>query len=105
MSSKLMKRKCVVPSLEDKLAVLDRLKAGTSHTKLAEEYGIGRMTVGDLKKNEKKIPSFTSTMDSMVHVRVFYDASQKISSYFSYLAIYPFHYGWISKGPLYCYPA
>jgi len=40
-------------------------------------------------------------MDSMVHVHVFYGASHNISSYFSYLAIYPSHYGRISEGPLY----
>ena len=80
MSSKVTKRKCVVLSLEDKLAVLDRLKAGVSHAKLAEENGIGR--------------------ENLI---LCIDNGQHGASYiqFSYLAIYPSHYGWTSEGPLY----
>ena len=60
------KRKRVVLLLESKIAVLDCLKAGVMQEKLADEYRIGRSTVGDIKKNEDKIRSFASTMESMV---------------------------------------
>lgn len=59
------KRKRVVLPLEIKIAILDRLKAGATQAKLADEYGIGRLTVGDIKKSEDKIRSFASTMESM----------------------------------------
>ena len=58
------KRKRVVLTLENKLAILDRLKTGATQEKLASEYGIGRSTVGDLKKNEDKIRSFALTMEN-----------------------------------------
>ena len=59
------KRKRAVLSLECKLTILDRLKAGATQEKLSHEYGIGRSTVGYIKKNEDKIRSFASTMESM----------------------------------------
>ena len=63
-SSITKKRKCVVLTLENKLAILDRLKMGATQEKLASEYGIGRSTVGDLKKSEDKIRSFALTMEN-----------------------------------------
>ena len=54
ISSKVMKRKHLALSLEDKLAILDRLKVGPSHAKLDEEDGIGRVTLGNLKKMKRK---------------------------------------------------
>ena len=40
-------------------------EAGVMQKKLADEYRIGRSTVGDIKKNEDKIKSFALTMESM----------------------------------------
>ena len=59
------KRTRVVLTLENKLAIVDRLKAGTTQKKLAEEYGIGRSTVGNLKKNEDRIRLFAFMMESL----------------------------------------
>ena len=59
------KRKRVVLSLEKKLAILDRLSKGETQAKIAHEYGIGRATVYDLKKNGNKIKSYASTMESL----------------------------------------
>ena len=59
------KRKCIVLTLENKLAIVDHLKAGTTQEKLAEEYGIGGSMVGDLKKNEDRIRSFALTMEGL----------------------------------------
>ena len=39
-ASKSKKRKHVVLTLESKIAILDRLKAGATQAKLSEEYGI-----------------------------------------------------------------
>ena len=64
MASSSKKRKRVVLTLEDKLAILDQLKAGPTQEKLAKQFGIGRSTVHDLK-NEHKLRSFASTMESM----------------------------------------
>ena len=44
------KRKYVVISLESIIVILERLKAGAMQQELADEYGIGRATVGDIKK-------------------------------------------------------
>ena len=56
-SSSAKKRKHVVLTIDSKLAILDRLKEGVIHAKLADEYGIG---IGDIKKDEAKIRSFAS---------------------------------------------
>ena len=39
----------VVFTLENKLAIVDRLTAGTTQNKLAEEHGIRHSMVGNLK--------------------------------------------------------
>ena len=59
------KRKHVVLTLDDKCAILDRLKSGTTHEKLAAEHGVGHSTIGDIKKNEDKLRLFTSTIESL----------------------------------------
>ena len=41
------------------------LKVGVMQEKLAEKYRIRHSTVGDFKKNEDKIQSFASMMESM----------------------------------------
>ena len=59
------KRKRVVLSLENKIVILDRLAKGERATKLATEFGIGNATIIDVKKNEDKIRSFISSMESL----------------------------------------
>jgi len=59
------KRKHTCVSVETKLVILDRLKKGESQVNLASEYGIGKSTVGDFKKNEEKIREFALTMESL----------------------------------------
>ena len=59
------KRKRTVVSLETKLAILDRLKKGEIQAQLASEYGVGKSTVANIKKNEEKIRNFATTMDSL----------------------------------------
>ena len=64
-SSSSCKRKCVVLTLEQKQAILDRLKKGESQEKLASEYGAGRSMISDIKKSEEKLKSYASTMESL----------------------------------------
>ena len=45
------RRKRIVLSIEKKLEILDRLSKGESQAFLSFEYGIGKSTVADLKKN------------------------------------------------------
>ena len=49
LSGSARKRKRLVLPLESKIAILERLKAGATQAQLAEEYGIGSSTVGDIK--------------------------------------------------------
>ena len=58
------KRTHLVLPLESKIAILEQLKAGATQAQLAEENRIGSSTVGNIKKNEAKLRSFTSTMDN-----------------------------------------
>ena len=58
------KRKRVVPSLENKSSILNRLAKGKKGTKVASEFGIGNSTVTDLKK-ESRIRSLVSSMESL----------------------------------------
>ena len=59
------KRKRVVLSLENKLSILNRLAKGEKGTKVTSEFGIGNSTVTDLKKNESRIRSLVSSMESL----------------------------------------
>ena len=58
-------RKRVVLSLENKLSILYRLAKGEKAIKVAGEFGIGNSMVTDLKKNESRIRSFVSSMESL----------------------------------------
>ena len=60
---KTTKRKRVVP-LESKIAVLERLKSGASHAKIAKEFVVGTSTVSDIKK-EASVRAFASSMENM----------------------------------------
>ena len=44
--------------------ILDRLAKGEKATELASEFGTGNSTLTDLKKNESRIRSFVSSMES-----------------------------------------
>ena len=59
------KRRRVVLTLEKKLIILEHLKKGTTQEELASEYGVGRTTIGDIKKSEEKLKSFSLTMESL----------------------------------------
>ena len=54
------KRRRKVLSVEDKLEVLKLIDSGTSHSTITRQYGIGigKSTVGDIKKNRIKLEQF-----------------------------------------------
>ena len=62
-SSRTVKRKRVVLSIETKLAILDKVAKGATQSDLAREYNIGRSTVTDLKRNEAKLREFATGLD------------------------------------------
>ena len=64
-TAKTAKRRCVVLTLENKLAIIDRLKKVAMQEKLASEYGVGCSTIGDINKSKEKLKSFASTMESL----------------------------------------
>ena len=53
-----IKRKRVVLSIRDKLEIIALLDQSISYTVICERFGIGKSTVGDIKKNKEKIISF-----------------------------------------------
>ena len=58
------KRKHVTLSIVEKLTVLEKIAGGASLANIAKEYGIGKSTVSDIKKNEEKLMKFASGMES-----------------------------------------
>ncbi|XP_067120113.1 jerky protein homolog-like [Centruroides vittatus] len=58
------KCKLVVLSVSDKLKIIDQLKSGASRLSLAGEYGVGKTTITDIKKNSDAIKKFASVFDS-----------------------------------------
>ena len=51
-SSGVQKRKRKVLSIDTKLAILESLSKGVSQAKLAEQYGVGKSTISDIKRSE-----------------------------------------------------
>ena len=49
------KQKRVTLSIEQKVTILKRITGGASLSNVAKEYGIGKSTVSDIKKNEDKV--------------------------------------------------
>lgn len=55
------KRKHTTCTLQEKIEVLNRLDKGESATKLAVEFGVGKATIADWKKNRTKIEQFCTS--------------------------------------------
>ena len=49
------KQKRVTLSIEQKFTILKKITGGASLSNMAKEYGIGKSTVSDIKKNEDKL--------------------------------------------------
>ena len=58
------KRKRTVLTLKDRCALLDKLEKGVPVIKLAEEYGIAKQTISDIKRNKDNIRAYASQLSS-----------------------------------------
>ena len=58
------KCKCVVLSTESKLSVLDSVAKGVGYSELSVKFGIGKLMITTLNKNEATIHEFASTLES-----------------------------------------
>ena len=56
-----VKRKRVTLTLGTKLEIVKKIKLGRSNISLAEEYGIGKATVSDLKRDKDKLTALADT--------------------------------------------
>ena len=52
-------------TIEEKLEFINLLQKGTSCTVITEKYGIGWLTVADIKKSEAKIKAYKEWMTTM----------------------------------------
>ena len=50
--------------LNAKLVILDALYKGNGQARLAEEYGVGKSTISNTKKSEKKIRGYFTVLDN-----------------------------------------
>ena len=50
--------------LNAKLAILDSLYKGNGQARLAEEYGVGKSTISNTKKSDKKIRGYITVLDN-----------------------------------------
>ena len=56
-----VKRKRTAVTLETKLEILKKIKLGRSNVSLAEEYGLGKTTVSDIKRDQNKLTHLLET--------------------------------------------
>ncbi|XP_025405713.1 jerky protein homolog-like [Sipha flava] len=56
-------RKYVTLTLDQKIEIIKLMENGQNYGMIAEKYGIGKSTVGDIKKNKEKIMKFVSTTE------------------------------------------
>lgn len=60
------KRKHVTLSIKDKVNLIKKLESGTSVAKLCDEYGLGKSTVYDIKKQKKELFEFFADSDTPI---------------------------------------
>ncbi|GBO38310.1 Jerky [Araneus ventricosus] len=58
------KRKHVTLSIKDKVNLIKKLESGTAVAKLCEEYGLGKSTIYDIKKQKKELFEFFADSDT-----------------------------------------
>ena len=63
MSLQAQKRKHKTLTIKEKSDILDRLNRNESLNGLAIEYGVGRSTIYDIRKNHENITNFVSITD------------------------------------------
>ena len=58
------KRKRAVLSIKDKQIIISRLDKGKKGTNLAQEFGISKQHISDIRKNKDKILKFTDSIET-----------------------------------------
>ena len=58
-----MKRKRAVLSIKDKQIIFSRLDKGEKGTNLAQEFGISKQQIYDIRKNKDKILKFSDSIE------------------------------------------
>ena len=58
------KRKRAVLSIKDKQIIISRLDKGEKGTNLAQEFGISKQQISDIRKNKDKILKFTDSIET-----------------------------------------
>ena len=58
------KRKRAVLSIKDKQIIISRLDKGEKGTSLAQEFGISKQQISDIRKNKDKILKFTDSIET-----------------------------------------
>ncbi|GBM10265.1 Tigger transposable element-derived protein 2 [Araneus ventricosus] len=58
------KRKHVNLSIRDKVNLIKKLESGTAVAKLCEEYGLGKSTIYDIKRQKKNLFEFFADLDT-----------------------------------------
>ena len=58
------KRKRAVLSIKDKQIIISRLAKGEKGTNLAQEFGISKQQISDIRKNKDKILKFTDSIET-----------------------------------------
>ena len=56
------KRKRAVLSIKDKQIIISRLDKGEKGTNLAQEFGVSKQQISDIRKNKDKILKFTDSI-------------------------------------------
>jgi tRNA G10 N-methylase Trm11 len=59
-----LKRKRVVPSIQQKLEIIEQLEKSRNAKQLALQFGIGEQTVRDLEKKKNNVISFAASSSS-----------------------------------------
>lgn len=63
-------RKYATLTLDQKIKIIKLIKNSQNYGMIVEKYGIGKSTVGGIKKYKEKIMKFVSTTESVVQAHV-----------------------------------
>ena len=58
------KRKRAIRSIKDKQIIISRLDKGETGTNLAQEFGISKQQISDIRENKDKILKFTDSIET-----------------------------------------
>ena len=79
--------------LNAKLAILDSLYKGNGQARLAEEYGVEKLTISNTKKSDKKIRGYVTVLDnqsvstSRKVMRLAKEEPGKVGFYYSFILV------------------